>query len=106
MPAVCPLAAEVVGICRDTATCAKNRFEFMKYFALLFAISVAGLAQVPYQHSVAPPEPRRFNTPQPPGAHGLQKLTPKNKIAGPAAGQRGAGVPKRGKKPGIARGRH
>jgi hypothetical protein len=106
MFAVWPRATEGIGICRDTATRAKHRFEFMKYLALLFAISVAGFAQVPYQHPVAPPEPRRFNAPQLPGAHGLQKLTPKNKIAGPASGQRGAGVPKRGKKPGISRGRH
>jgi hypothetical protein len=32
-------------------------------------------------------------TMQPQGANRLQKITPKQKIAGPAAGQRGAGVP-------------
>src|SRR5271155_275515 len=53
-------------------------------------------AQVPYQRPSAPPEPRRV-TAQPLGANRLQKIVPRNKIAGPASGQRGAGVPRRGK---------
>jgi len=40
-------------------------------------------------------------TMNPQGANRLQKIVPRNKIAGPALGQRGAGVPhkmKRGRK--------
>jgi hypothetical protein len=72
----------------------------MKFFALMvavLAISANALAQVPYQRSAAPTEPRRMQmTPQ--GANRLQKLAPRNKIAGPAMGQRGAGIPRQGKK--------
>jgi len=63
---------------------------------LVFGIAALASAQVPNQRPLAPQEPRRV-TMQPQGANRLQKLTPRNKVAGPAAGHRGAGVPHRGK---------
>lgn len=76
----------------------------MKCFALAailsFAISAGALAQVPNPRALAPQEPRRKPLAGPirPAAR-LQKISPKQKIAGPKAGQRGAGVPqKKGKK--------
>jgi hypothetical protein len=76
----------------------------MKCFALAailtFAISASALAQVPNPRALAPQEPRRkpLAGPVRPGAR-LQKIAPKQKIAGPKAGQRGAGVPQqKGKK--------
>ncbi len=63
----------------------------MKWFAVLW-IAGSVFAQVPYQRPSAPPEPRRVNmTPQ--GANRLQKIVPRNKMAAPKAGERGAGVP-------------
>jgi hypothetical protein len=70
----------------------------MKCFALAailsFAIPASALAQVPNPRALAPQEPRRkpLAGPVRPGAR-FQKMTPKQKIAGPKAGQRGAGVP-------------
>ena len=62
---------------------------------LVLWIAAVASAQVPYQRPLAPQEPKRA-TMVPQGANRLQKLTPRNKIAGPAAGQRGGGVPHRG----------
>jgi hypothetical protein len=68
----------------------------MKFFATaILVISASALAQVPYQRSATPPEPRRMQMGKPQGTNRLQKIVPRNKIAGPAMGQRGAGVPKR-----------
>jgi hypothetical protein len=71
------------------------QFLNMKVFAL--AISASALAQVPYQRPSTPPEPRRMQMAHAPGAGRLRKIVPRNKIAGPAMGERGAGVPRRGK---------
>jgi hypothetical protein len=64
--------------------------------AAIFVVWIAAMAsaQVPYQRPLAPQEPKRV-TMQPQGANRLQKIVPRNKIAGPAAGQRGGGVPHR-----------
>jgi hypothetical protein len=59
---------------------------------LVVSIAAVASAQVPNRPPTHPPLPRRM-TMQPQGANRLQKITPKQKIAGPAAGQRGAGVP-------------
>ncbi|HTB13758.1 MAG TPA: hypothetical protein VK752_19420 [Bryobacteraceae bacterium] len=76
--------------------CLAPRVRRAAIFVLWIAASAS--AQVPYQHPSAPPEPRRV-TMAPQGANRLQKIVPRNKIAGPAIGQRGAGVPhKKGRK--------
>jgi hypothetical protein len=66
----------------------------MKFFAIAI-LAISATAQVPYQRSATPPEPRRMQMGKPQGARQLQKIVPRNKIAGPAMGQRGAGVPRR-----------
>jgi len=56
---------------------------------LVLAISASALAQVPYQHPIAPPEARRHNYAQPARAPSrLRKLAPVQPLAG-----------KRGRKP-------
>jgi hypothetical protein len=64
--------------------------------AAILALWIAAMAsaQVPYQRPLSPQEPKRV-TMQPQGANRLQKIVPRNKIAGPAMGQPGAGVPHR-----------
>ena len=67
----------------------------MKLFALAILITAGAFAQVPNQRPLSPQEPRHVSVAQPPAPNHLQKLQPRNKIAGPAMGQRGAGVPHR-----------
>jgi hypothetical protein len=71
----------------------------VKFLAIsILAISAGALAQVPYQRPATPPAPRRAQIWQPRGTNGLAKIVPRNKIAGPAKGQRGGGVPRRGRR--------
>jgi len=60
----------------------------------ILCVTAKAFAQVPYQRPSAPPQPSRVSM-QPRGVNRLQKIVPRNKIAGPANGQRGAGVPHR-----------
>jgi hypothetical protein len=69
-----------------------RRWMHVMFFAVV--IAAGALVQVPFQRPSAPPEPRRVQMVQP-RANQLQKMVPRNKIAGPAIGERGAGVPQR-----------
>ena len=93
-----------LGTIRAGAVGANCRWTLMKCFAqivrraaiLVIWIAAIAPAQVPYPKPLSPQQPRRV-TMRPQGANRLQKIVPRNKIAGPTVGQRGAGVPHRGK---------